>query len=241
MFGKKRKKGPVEARLNENQFCVVIGEQSDDVTEKYSVIVDSSMYGLLYRDGQYMGMPVPYGGSIYPFAIDPRKPGTKRQKKQFHAAKVVCLSKAFNLEVFWGTQTPFVLEDKETHKVYEVGARGKFYVNIDPSDAARTANEFYSKLLTQRNVANFDPEALRNFLSAAFIMHIGAMIQEYVEDSGRSLANYVGLMPSEILKISQELCPKMTNIFGEVGLTIVEALSSGSILEGLTVNEVVRN
>ncbi len=242
MFGfKKKKKGPVEIKLNENQFCSVIEEKSEDCANTYCVIANSDTYNLLYRDGRFMGMPAPYGGAIYPFALDPTKQGSNGQKKQFRSAKVVCLSKDFNLKVYWGTETPFILEDRETRKAYEVGARGVFYVNIDPSDAARKADQFYSKCLTQRNAALFDAEALRDFLREAFIMHIGAKIQDYIEEKNRSISNYVGLMPSEILEISKELCPKMKDIFGSYGLSIVTEASSGAMLQGLVVNEVVRN
>ena len=240
MLFKKKKKDQVEIKLGESQFCSVIEERAEDVTNKYCIIASSDNYNLLYRDGRFMGMPCPYGGAIYPFSLDPRQKGSNGQKKQFHSAKVVCLSKDFNLKVFWGTDTPFILEDIETHKAYEVGARGVFYVNIDPSDAARKADQFYSKCLTQRNASLFDAEALRDFLREAFIMQIGAKIQQYIESQHRSLANYVGLMPSEILKISEELCPKMKDIFSEYGLTVVTEASANSILQGLVVNEIVR-
>ena len=240
MLFKKKKTGTVEIKLNENQFCSVLEEKAADVSHKYCIIANSDNYNLLYRDGKFMGMPRPFGGAIYPFAIDPTKEGSKGQKKQFHSAKIVCLSKDFNLKVFWGTETPFVLEDVNTRQAYEVGARGVFYVNIDPADAARKADQFYSKCLTQRNAALFDTEALRDFLREAFIMQIGAKIQQYIEESGRSIANYVGLQPSEILKISEELCPKIQDIFSEYGLTIVTKASANSILQGLIVNEVTR-
>ena len=241
MFFKKKKTGIVEIKLNENQFCSVLEDKAEDVTHKYCILASSDTYNLLYRDGRFMGMPAPYGGAIYPFATDPTKQGSKGQKKQFHSAKVVCLSKDFNLKVFWGTETPFIFEDSVSHKAYEVGARGVFYVNIDPTDAARKADQFYSKCLTQRNAALFDAEALRDFLREAFIMQIGAKIQHYIEEKERSIANYVGLMPSEILAISEELCPKMKDIFGAYGLTIVTEASANSILQGLMVKEVVRD
>lgn len=241
MFFKKKKTGIVEIKLNENQFCSVLEDKAEDVTHKYCILASSDTYNLLYRDGRFMGMPAPYGGAIYPFATDPTKQGSKGQKKQFHSAKIVCLSKDFNLKVFWGTETPFIFEDSVSHKAYEVGARGVFYVNIDPTDAARKADQFYSKCLTQRNAALFDAEALRDFLREAFIMQIGAKIQHYIEEKERSIANYVGLMPSEILAISEELCPKMKDIFGAYGLTIVTEASANSILQGLMVKEVVRD
>ncbi len=241
MLFKKKKNGPVDIKLGENQFASVIEEMSSNVGKKYCIIANSDNYNLLYRDGQFMGMPKPFGGAIYPFAINPIEQGTTRQKKKFRMAKVVCLSKDFNLKVYWGTETPFVLEDPKTKEAYEVGARGVFYVNIDPTDAARKADMFYSKCLTQRNASLFDTESLRDFLREAFVMKIGAKIQEYIEQKDRSLANYVGLQPSEILKISEELYPSMKDIFGAYGLTIVKESSQNSLIQGLVVNAANKN
>lgn len=241
MFFKKKKTGPVEIKLAEDQFCSIVEERAEEVSHKYCIMSNADNYNLLYRDGKFLGMPCPFGGPIFPFATDPKQEGSKRQKKQFHSAKVVCLSKDFNLKIFWGTETPFILEDIESHKAYEVGARGVFYVNIDASDAARHADKFYSKCLTQRNADLFNAEALRDFLREAFIMQIGAKIQDYIESENRSIANYVGLQPSEILKISEELCPKMKDIFNAYGLTIVTESSANSILQGLVVREAVRS
>ena len=182
-------------------------------------------------------MPKPFGGAIYPFSIDPTQEGSNGQKKKFHTAKIVCLSKDFNLKVFWGTETPFMMEDCITKKPYSVGARGVFYVSIDPTDAARKADQFYSKCLTQRNAELFNTEALRDFLREAFVMQIGARIQHYMTEENRSIANLVGLQPSEILKISEDLFPKMKDIFAMFGLTITD-VSANSILQGLVINAI---
>ena len=71
-------------------------------------------------------------------------------------------------------------------------------------------------------------------------MQIGAKIQEYIEKSGKSLENYVGLQPTEILRVSQEICPTLADIFDMYGLTVIQEVSSNSILRGLIVNEVTR-
>ena len=238
---KKRKSDTVTIELRDDQFCSVIEEKSDDVTNKYCIIADESHYNLLYRDGRFLGMPQPMGGPIYPFSEDPRRQGSNGQKKSFQFAKVVCLSKDFELKVDWGTAHPFLIVDPETQKPYEIGANGVFYVHIDPSDAARKADKFYSRCLTQRNADLFNTEALRDFLRDAFIMQIGAKIQEYIEKSGKSLQNYVGLQPSEILNVSKDICPTLANIFDIYGLTIRQEVSSNSILRGLIVREVTRN
>ena len=238
MLFKKKKSGSVEIKLREDQFCNVVTENSSDVKTDYCFIAQADNYNLLYRDGRFLGMPQPYGGPIYPFSTDPKKKGSNGEKKSFNTAKIVCLSKDFNLKVTWGTKVPFTMADVDTNRAFRVGARGVFYVNIDPTDAARNADRFYSKCLTQRNAELFNAEALRDFLCEAFIMQIGAKIQQYMEDKHRSLENYVGIMPNEILQISQDLCPKMKDIFGHYGLTIVEEASSNSILTGLEVSEI---
>ena len=83
MFFKKKKTGPVEIKLADDQFCCIVEEKAEDVSHKYCVLASSDNYNLLYRDGRFMGMPQPYGGSIYPFSQDPTKPGSKQQKKQY--------------------------------------------------------------------------------------------------------------------------------------------------------------
>jgi hypothetical protein len=237
MLFKKKKKGSVEIKLASDQFCRVLEEKAEDCSHKYCIDTDADQYNLMYRNGQFLGMPTPFGGSIYPFSVDPTKPGSARQKKQFNRAKIVCLSKDFNLKVFWGTRTPFIMEDCVTKKAYTVGASGVLYVEIDTNDAARSADKFYRKCLTQRDAELFNTEELRDFLSEAFVNRVGAKIQEYLEAQNRPLSNLVGLQPSEFLKISEELFPKMKDIFADYGLTVADA-SSGSILGRLLVNPV---
>ena len=234
---KKRKSDEVIIKLEEDQFCSVVEERSDDVTNKYCVIAHENNYNLLYRDGRFLGTPQPFGGPIYPFSDDPRKMGSNGQKKNYRYASVVCLSKDFELKVDWGTAHPFVIVDPATGRPFEIGANGVFYVHIDPSDAARNADKFYSRCLTQRNADLFNTEALRDFLRDAFIMQIGAKIQQYIENSGKSLENYVGLQPMEILKVSQEICPTLADIFDIYGLTVRQEVSSNSILRGLIVRQ----
>lgn len=235
MFGKKLLKGSIELRLKENQFCSVWEGQADACAHTFRIDTNADQYNLFYRDGRFMGTPTPYGGSIYPFAMDPTKEGNRSQKKQFSRAKVVCISSAFNLKVYWGTKIPFMMIDRETQKPYTVGASGVFYIEIEPSDGGRNADRFYRKLLSQGDPTQMTTEMLRDKLSEAFINRVGAKIQEYLEKLDRPLSNMVGLQPSEFLKISEELYPKLKDIFDDYGLTIAES-STGSILGRLLVN-----
>ena len=237
MFGKKLLKGSIELRLTGNQFCSVWEGKAAECSHEFCVDTNADQYNLFYRDGQFMGMPTPFGGSIYPFAVDPKQQGSRSQKKQFNRAKVVCISNAFNLKVNWGTKIPFLMVDNATQQPYTVGASGVFYLEIDPSDGGRNADRFYRKMLTQGDPSQMTTEMLRDTLSDAFINRVGAKVQEYLESLNRPISNLVGLQPSEFLKISEELYPQMKNIFDDYGLTIANA-SKGSILGRLIINPV---
>lgn len=234
MFGKKLLKGSIELKLNENQFCAVWEGKADACHHSFCVDTSADQYNLFYRNGQFMGTPTPFGGSIYPFSIDPREEGSRAQKKQFNRAKVVCISNAFNLKVYWGTKIPFTMIDIPTQKPYTVGASGVFFLEIEHSDGGRNADRFYRKLLSQGDPTQMTTEALRDKLAEAFINRVGAKIQEYLEELNRPLSNMVGLQPSEFVKISEDLYPKLKDIFEDYGLTIA-ASSTGSILGRLVV------
>jgi len=238
MFGKKLQKEPVELKLTEEQFCAVWEGRSDDYSHEFCVDTNADQYNLFYRNGRYEGTPTPRGGSIYPFSMDPLQKGSRSDKKKISRAKVVCLSSSFNLSVKWGTQEPYLMYDGQTGKPYTVGARGLFYVEIDPGDGGRNADTFYRKLLSQVSPDKMDVEALRDKLAAAFLNRIGAEIQSCLEELKRPLGTLIGLQPGELTKISEAIYPRIKNIFDVYGLTIVEESSKGSILEKIFVNPV---
>ena len=234
LFGKKLIKGSIELKLKENQFCSVWEGKANEYAFDFCVDTNSDQYNLFYRDGKFMGTPTPNGGSIYPFSVNPVKTGSRREKKLFNRAKVACISSAFNLKIHWGTKVPFLMIDQATQKPYTVGANGVFFIEIEPSDGGRNADRFYRKLLSQGNPTQMTTDSLRDKLAETFINRVGAKIQELLEDLNRPLNNLVGLQPAEFVKISEELYPRMKEIFEDYGLTITKA-SSGSLLGNLIV------
>lgn len=238
MFKKKNKKDGVQIiNFREDQFGTVIELKAEEATHTYAVQADDTKYMLLYRNGEYVGMPRPNGGTVYPFATDPKEQGSKKEKKKFHAAKIVCLSRGAEFKIYWGTALRFDMLCPVTNEAYEVGANGVFYLHIDPSDAARNADKFYKKCLAQRNAEGFNTQEMVKFLNEAFIMQVGAKIQEYFEEKNLPLSTYVGLPPSAILKISGEVCPKMSEVFSVYGLSIEERVSKNSVLQALIVKK----
>ena len=233
MFGKKLLKGSIELKLEKDQFCAVWKGEAQDCHHQFRVDTNTNQYCLFFRDGQYMDT-FARGGKLYPFSIDPREEGSRAMKKKFSRAEVVCISKTFNLKVYWGTKIPFTMLDPTTQNPYSVGASGVFFIEIEPSDGGRNAYRFFGKMLTQGDASQMTTEMLRDTLAEVFLNRVGAKIQEYLENLNRPLSNLVGLQPSEFLKISEELYPKLKDIFEDYGLTITNS-SSGSILGRLVV------
>ncbi len=240
MCFKRKKTLGCTPRLDEGQFATVIELQAREISHKYIVQADHSKYTLLYRDGQFMGMPRPGGGAIYPFSKDPTRQGSRGYKKRFGSAQIVVISKDTRLQVFWGTPEQYFIPDPTTNIPYSVGARGVFYLSIDRSDAAQSANKFYSRCLTQGDSSHYDAERLRAFLSDSFSPLIGQKLEEYIVESKKPLASYIGLTPSECVKISQALCGRLDGLFSHLGLTIDQEMSQSSVLQGIIVNEIER-
>ena len=238
-FKKKKTKDEIVMTIAKDAFCAVKEIKVSDVTHKCCIQSNSDHYTLLYRNGRFMGMPCPFGGEIYPFSTDPRNPGKKKELKNFRSAKIVTIMKAFELKIPWGSNPPYTMEDPITKKPYTVGAFGMFYVTIDPTDAARNADMFYSKCLSQIDANNYDVRELRNFLLQTFNLRIGAEIQNFINEEQRSLENYVGLTPNQILKISEKLTPRIKDIFASYGLTVNVLSTSGSLLEKLDVKPIL--
>jgi hypothetical protein len=239
---KKRRSDHPELHLGETEFCKVIAEDSDNVTPEFAIVTRASHYNILYRDGEYLGIPKPGGGKIYPFSVDPTTKGSNSEKKKFDRAEVVCLAKDYNLKVLWGTAHPFIIADPtDNKKVYSVSTGGLMYVKIDPADEARNCNMFYSQCLSQGNIDGYDIEKLRDFLKEAFVMRVGSKIQKYIKEKGEPLDNYVGLQPDEIESLCEEICPKLIDIFSDYGLTVVQKSSEGSIIDRFIVREDTRN
>lgn len=232
MFGKKIK-GPIQFHLSETNFCDAWEGESRDCSHELCVIADADHYTLFYRNGVFLGAPMPLGGPIYPFSKDITSRGSRADKKKYLTAKVVCLSKTFNLKVYWGTKTRFTIIDKNTHKAYRVGVSGSFMVAVEPSDGGTNANLFYGKLLTQGDKMKMDTDALREKLSDLFVNRVGEQVQECIENLGRPLASLGGLQPKEFLQISNQVYPYVKDVFSDFGLTLTDESKDSVVLNFL--------
>lgn len=234
MFFKKLKKGFTKVGLERNEFCKVYEENADECSHEYYFSTHADNYNLLYRDGQFIGMPAPFGGKIYPFSDAITKEGSKHQKNKYGQVQLVCLAKRFNVKVQWGKREPSLMIDNATQKAYVVGMRGVFYVTIDPVDAARSGDLFYRTCVSQYG-NEYTEEDLKDFLADAFVNSVGGKVQEYIAKLDRPLSNLVGLQDAEKVKISEELYPELKDLFKKYGLIMVEESSKKAIFSGLII------
>ena len=233
MLGKKIN-GPVTLELGDAQMCAVWEAKANECVFGLTANANADYYVLWYRNGEFMGMPRPEGGMFYPFSYDPLKKGTHFQNRHFFVAKIVCISRAFSIEMFWGTPNRFLMFDEG--KAYRVGASGKFYVEIDAADAGKNADRLYRKLFSQGDASKKDVEAVRNELRTVFLPIIGSVLQDYLLKLNRPMKELIGLSPREMLEISEAVYPKVRDIFAEFGLTI-SATSKKSIIGNLLIDE----
>ena len=235
MFFRKKFKGSIALNLAEDQFCTVWEGKQQDCAYNFEIVTQADHYHLVYQDGQFLGTPLINGGPIHPFSFDPRKKGSRKDKKKFRSTKVVCISSAFQLNINWGVPD-FLIYD-ENGKAYDVGASGTFYVEIDPANAGKSADTFYRKLLTHGDPSKMNTKALREKLLPAFQNVIGAKIEEVLVEMGRPISSLVGLTAKEKITISNAVYYKVKDVFASFGLTVSKISSMNSIVGNLVIKE----
>ena len=242
----KKIKGPITLNLNSERarmardhnssqdelFCRTWKKMAKECAFGIKVIADTRYYNLLYQNGEFKGL---VEGVVYPFSHNYTKKGSRFRNRKIESAEVVCISKSRNLEMFWGTPRRYLVYEKDGTP-YSFGARGSFYVEIDPADCARNADTLYHKLLLEADEEGMTVMDVKLELTAAYATRIGEQAQRMLEDLNRPLKDLAGLQASEMLALSKKVYKETKNLFSKFGLTITEA-SEGSIIQELFVEE----
>ena len=215
MFGKKIK-GPIDLHMEENQFCAVWQEEARNCVHTLRVNAPSDHYTLLFQDGKCVGMPQENGGPLYPFSVDPRREGSRSDKKTFGSAKAVCISSTYEFRVPWGTNSKYTVF--ENGRAFDVGASGTFFVAIDGKDAGKNAQKFYRTMLSHGNAAEMDTKKIRDKLRDQFHLVIGEAIEKSLKTFGRPYDALIALTPSELRQISAILFKEVQTVFEDHGL-----------------------
>lgn len=231
MFFKKKEIKPIEIQLGEGEWCRSERYYSSKMKPKQYIQADGRRhYTFLSQDGRFAGQPAPLGGKIYPFSPNPTDMPTRKEMKQYVFAEVVVVKKNFKMKIDWGTppHRMFHIEDPITKAPYKVGANGSFEVQIDATDAARNANQFFLELLSE--TSDYNAEKMKARLQDRYLQEIGAGIETVIKNEKRSLDNYVGIGPADLKHVNDLLYPIVKDLFASYGLTI-----SATTLNGLNV------
>ena len=86
--------------LAEDEFAQVHSYNASDYNHKFHIIVDGTNYNLMYRDGQFLGMPQRFGGKIYPFSKDPSKKGSFFQKRNSQYLRIIFIMKSLQISQY---------------------------------------------------------------------------------------------------------------------------------------------
>lgn len=237
IFGNKKIKGPIPLKLdNEEIFCKVWSANAKDCVHDLEVTTFQNYYNLVYRDGEFFGIPRPMGGKIYPFSKDLLNPGSRAEKKKHDNVEIICITAGASLQVTWGIYDKLIRN--KNGKNYYFRANGTFYVEIDPVNASKSGNIFYRKLFAQNASDVMTKADLRDKLRAAFENRIAAVIEKTLIDIDGSLSSFIDVMASEALEISKKVYYDVRDMFSDFGITIEESASVGSIVEHVGVKEI---
>lgn len=213
-------------------FCRAWKKEAKECAFGIEVVADSRYYNLLYQNGMFMGL---VNGIVYPFSYNYTKKGSRFRNRKIKYAEVICISKSQNLEMLWGTPQRHLVYDKDG-KPYRFGARGSFYMEIEPSDHAKNADTLYRKLLLSADEEGMTVMDVKLKLAAAYANRIGEKIQRMLENLDRPLKDLVGLQASEMLELSKKVYKETRDLFLDFGLTATTA-SEGSIIRYFSINE----
>ena len=237
---KKRIGGNLTVSLCRDNFTTSITLKADDVKNSLSVSSFIDFPAILVRDEKYWGVPHVYGGQIYPFSVDPTKKGSNAQKNKFTTA-TVCFLNDFIGKILWQISCPLQITSPKIQKKYQISARGTLFAKFDESDPDNNAKLFFHSIIAKNGDYSVTGEQLADILRPKIASEMEVIIKDYIEkylaQEGTSLSDFEELRPSDILKLSEIFCNKISHVFPKYGLAIEALCSSGSALSSISLKE----
>jgi hypothetical protein len=209
----------IRLKLDEDTVAMRIDEKADNVKKSICYAVDANYYTLLTRDNVYLGMPLPYGGLMYPLS----EVVTKRPlvfEKKYKSFSILTVSRDFHLKLNWGTEKAYTMMFE--NRKFEIGFAGKLYFTTldfaNPYDLDKFLNAL--SLIKEKKQGMYTVEDFGNILLEDVREICRKTIYMFVKKYGSD--GIVGMPPSEILKISQEVYFPVSVILKNYGLKLVD-------------------
>lgn len=187
-----------------------------EVTHDYCLNCRADAHCLLYRDGLFMGAPLPEGGFLYPFSTDPRKRGGSMERRRFHSAKIVYIRKEYLFPVKWEMLTALPVFVAGKSGGYQVSARGGACFVID----SRYPERFYLNCLPL--CESYHIEHVQAAVSAILRDAVAPALATYFENNPQMLHAFENPTSSMVLELNEQLCQEIKGNFDKLGLILDE-------------------
>jgi len=202
----------------------------EDFNTSAQLIVHESQEAYIYRDGQ---LSEPYKARKHTIQTE-NIPGIRRIVGLVTGGispnhyEVYYINKSVSMDVFWGTASPWVMQDPSLQIPFKMQAHGQFSVLVqDP-------RKLLLKLVG--TTTSFTQRTLQNYFSGIMISRIKDHISNLIVSEGLSYTE----LSTKLVAISEKVAPHVANTLEKYGLTLEEfAVESINIKED-EISEAVR-
>lgn len=194
----------------------------EDFNASAQLIVHESQEAIIFKDGE---ASEPYTKGKYTIESD-NIPGIRRIVGLVtggvspNHCEVYFINKAYSMNVYWGTATPWTIQDPSLQIPFSMRAHGQF--------AVRVVNSKQLLLKLVGTMTSFTQKTIVDYFKGVFINRIkdhvsNVMINEHI---GYAQIN------SRLSQLSEQVAPKLAPVMEKYGLALEEfAIESISIVE----------
>lgn len=184
----------------------------EDFNTSAQLIVHESQEAYVFRNGQLVG---PYLAGKHTIETE-NLPGVRRVVGLVTGGvtpnhyEVYYINKVCSMDVYWGTSTPWTIQDPSLQIPFEMQAHGQFAIKVnEPKD-------FLLKLVG--TIPSFTQKNLHDYFSGLMIGRIKDCITNTIIDKGLSHAE----ISSHLVDISQRVAPSISETLAKYGLSLEE-------------------
>lgn len=222
----------------------------EDFNTSAQLIVHETQEAIIVKDGQFSA---PFFAGKY--TIDTENiPGVRRIVEiatdgiSPNHYEVYFINKACSMEVYWGTRTPWSMQDPTFEMSFNMRAHGQCAVRVVDSE------KLMRKLVG--TTTSFSKYALQDYFSPVLTSNVKIIVSQIMEREGIGYST----ITTKLDIIARELENKITNFFSKFGLSVEEmviesveviedkyleqikeaqAIRTANIIKGVTIQEVM--
>lgn len=202
----------------------------EDFNTSAQLIVHESQEAYIYKDGQ---LSEPYSAGKHTIQTE-NIPGIRRIVGLVTGGispnhyEVYYINKSISMDIFWGTASPWIMQDPSLQIPFKMQAHGQFSVAVEDS----------KKLLLKLvgTTTSFTQRTLQNFFSGIMISRIKDYISNLIVSEGLSYTE----LNTKLVSISEKVAPPLGKVLEKYGLILEEFAVEGINIQEDEISEAVR-